>query len=193
MDSIKKDYKLKINKDVQLDLPYVECSPQSFYSFNLLGKAKLNKEIAQELFTKMNGLNLQVDYLVTVEAKAIGLTQELTRRLNIDDYCVIRKSKKSYMIKPISTKGSTIISGDASYWLDGVDQLKLNNKNIVICDDVISTGGTMNSVFELLKKCNVNIVLILCAATEGKKWKEFNDIPVLSLAHIPFPGEENEK
>ena len=40
----------------------------------------------------------------------------------------------------------------------------IRNKNILVVDDVFTTGSTVNSIAETLKKCNVNRVFVLTIA-----------------------------
>lgn len=169
-------------------LKLVKSDTISYYSFNMMGDAELNKEAAIELAKLIKN----IDVIVTVESKAIGLAEEVSQLLGFKRYIIVRKTKKSYMDNIVSVSGDTIISGSANYYLDGCDVDYLKDKRILVLDDVISTGGTIDAIYRLLSKCNLNIVSFACVCFEGKKTTEIHQIPVLSCAFFPLPESDND-
>lgn len=164
-------------------LKLIKGDSLSYYSFNMLGDAALNEESAKELVKK---IDKNIDVIVTVESKAIALAQELSCLLGLQRYVVVRKAMKSYMKNAVSVSGNTIISGKAEYFVDGEDVHYLNGKRILVVDDVISTGGTIDAVYRLLNKCGLTIAEFACVLCEGKVTRQFNDIPVVSCGFIPL-------
>lgn len=71
----------------------------------------------------------------------------------------------------------------------GQDQLEIHQdsiepgKNVLIVDDVIATGGTIEAVAELIKELKGNIVgaAFLIELTELKGKEKIRDIPIFSL------------
>lgn len=71
----------------------------------------------------------------------------------------------------------------------GQDQLEIHQdsiepgKNVLIVDDVIATGGTIEAVAELIKEMKGNIVgaAFLIELTELKGKEKIRDIPIFSL------------
>ena len=177
-----KTFKVEIGNCVR-ELNLIEGASVSYYSFNMLGDCELNEESAKELAKKIDG---SVDVIVTIESKAIALTQELSRLLGHKKYVVIRKSVKSYMRNAVSVSGNTIISGNADYVIDGADVEYLKGKRILVLDDVISTGGTIDAVCKLLGKCGLQPIQFACVLCEGKMTTEFNGAPVVSCGFIPL-------
>ncbi len=190
---MKKIYNIKLTPTLSIDLPLIKTDNISYYSFNMLGMAKWNQEIAKILYDKISMIlkNETPDVIVTVESKAIGLAEQLSRLYNIEKYIVIRKTKKSYMNNPITINNSTIISGKSTYWIDEVDLNYLRDKKVIICDDVISTGGTVHAILDLIKSIECKPLLLCCALTEGIEWTEYTGIKVVSCAHLPLPINEN--
>lgn len=184
-------YKLNLTPNLLVELPLVITENLSYYSFNMLGMSRWNSEVARYLYEKnlylLNGE--KPDVIITVESKAIGLTEQLSKLYNIEKYIVVRKSQKSYMKNPLSYNGDTIISGKSTYWIDGDDLNYLKNKKIIICDDVISTGATINVILDIIKSANCKPLLMCCALTEGIIWQQINGINVVSCAHIPLPNK----
>ena len=171
----------------EVTLPLVTPTNTPFYSFNLLGKAELNRRIAKELHQKMLNIIDPIDTIVTVEAKAIGLAQSLCEQMGIERCVVLRKEKKSYMKNPIHVIGASITSGINQYWLDEEDASYLQGKRVAFLDDVISTGGTARAAIELMKSIKVPLLYLCCAATEGTKYEMIDRLPIISCGHIPSP------
>ncbi len=141
--------------DMQIALPVVALvgTPIKIILFDSFGQMKLIQDIAKEAvkhFTKP-------DYIVCPEAKSIPVAQEMARLWDID-YFVLRKSKKLYMQDPksIDTKSITTLATQ-QLWYDASTIHMLQNKNIMIFDDVISSGGTIASVLAFAKDCSLSI------------------------------------
>lgn len=186
-------YILKINEKLIIKLPLIKTDTFGYYSFNMMGMAKWNRVFGQELFEIIQNQNegKDINAIVTVESKAIGLAQVLAELFDVDKYIIFRKSKKSYMKNPIEFKSNTIISGDCSYWIELEDLKYLKEKNILVVDDVVSTGGTIRAILNALNLVNTKPKLIACAVTEKTKWTQFESITLVSCGHIPIlEGED---
>jgi len=179
---MKNDFEIEIG-NCKRQLKKVDTGSLSYYSFNLLGDMELNKEIAKELAKQ---IDVDFDYVVTIESKAIALTQELCSLLNVPRYVVIRKNKKNYMKNEISVSGNSIISGDTKYYLDGADKELIKNKNVIVIDDVISTCGTIDAVKRMMDSIKTNIKLFGCGVLEEKIIIEYKKIKVVSCGFIPL-------
>lgn len=190
-------YSLKIDDNLMIKLPLVETDDISYYSLNIMGMHKLNKKLAELLHQEILNHNIIPEVILTVEAKAIGLVEQLSDLFGIEKYTVVRKSKKSYMKNPISSKGTSIISKDNVYWLDEEDLIYLKGKKVIFCDDVISSGGTIEAVKKILDKHGIIVKAYVTALTEGTDWKDIDGVKVIKLGHFPLPekklaGEKND-
>ena len=183
-------YRVQLTSSLWVDLPLVRAGDDSFsfYSFNMIGKANWNKLIARELLNRLGEQNYLPQVFITAEAKAIALTQELARDANHDRYVVLRKSKKSYVNNPSCFQGESITSGRQEYWIEEDDLEYLAGREVIVVDDVISSGKTAQTFLEVTARSNSRVRCFCCALTEGTEWKELKGIPVISLAHIPLPG-----
>lgn len=179
---------VSISENLTLELPLVKTSNFAYYSFNLMGMTKWNRIIGDEIYKRIikHKFGQQINAIITVESKSIGLVQVVSELLNVEKYTIIRKSKKSYMIEPVEIKSSTIISGECSYWVDLADLSLLRNKNILIIDDVISSGGTLKAIMKALDFVGMRPILLACALTEGTKWSIYEGIDVISCGHLPI-------
>lgn len=142
------------------ELPIIPASSRiSIASFVILGDTKLIETTAEALVEKLKkDIDIEsIDYLVCPEAKSIPLVHVMARILDLD-YIVVRKSVKTYMQNPASVSSYSITTeGDQMLVLDGKDAEHLKNSNIVIVDDVVSTGGSLLALEKLLHTLHCRI------------------------------------
>ena len=177
----------------KVELPLV-VSPSGFgiYSFNLMGQSKINVACAHLLKSKIIDSEVKFDIFITAEAKAIGLTEELARLYGHDEYVVLRKSRKLYMNDPVEIYVKSITTPEPQKFFLGREHYELlRGKRVVAVDDVISTGGTMFAFFEMSRQIGFDIASIAVVLTEDEDWSEYEGAPVLSIDHIPLPGQLN--
>lgn len=176
----KEFYKIKLC-GFERDLPLFTVAPGvKIAIFNILGDTEVVEKTARALAKK---LPKKVDALVTPEVKSIPLAYELSRILKIP-YVVTRKIKKPYMTASLSYKVVSITTGQPqTLWLDGKDRFLLKGKEVILVDDVVSTGSTLKGLRSLMKKAGAKVVAEAAVFTEGdqKKWKK-----IISLGNLPI-------
>jgi adenine phosphoribosyltransferase len=153
-----------------------------FYELNVAGltrklpKVKINDELAIASFVMFGDTELieacaegiilhpdfaalnEIDLLCSPEAKSIPLVHAVARRLDIN-YVIARKSVKGYMSDPVIEKVQSITTiGAQTLVLDKSDVEKLKGRNICIIDDVVSTGGSLIGLENMLKKIDCEVV-----------------------------------
>ena len=127
----------------------------SIAGFIMLGDTELVEACAKVLVEK---LPADVDYLICPEAKAIPLTHAMARLRGID-YIVIRKSVKVYMDNPLIADVKSITTAAPQHLvMDSADVKKIWHKRVAIVDDVVSTGGSLHAVEEILAKTGCTVV-----------------------------------
>ena len=158
-------------------LPIFRISDQmSIASFVLLGDAELVVNAAAKLVEKIP----EVDYLITAEAKGIPLVQEMARLLNMKRYFVARKSVKPYMQDPFVTEVYSITTQKKQILcLDREESEMIRGKKILIVDDVISTGESLNALEELVHAVGGKVVGKMAVLAEGDAMDR-GDIQVLA-------------
>ena len=147
---------------------------------NILGDTELVQACAAALAEKLTAVDY--DLLLTAEAKSIPIAHALaveTRK----PYVVLRKVYKPYMGDALKTETLSITTGEPQYlYLDEKDRELMLGKKVVIVDDVISTGSTLQGMRLLVQKAGADVVAEAAIFTEGERarWRE-----IISLGHLP--------
>lgn len=147
---------------------------------NILGDVELVQACAKALAEKL--ADTDYDLLVTAEAKSIPVAYALAVETG-KPYVILRKSYKPYMGDALQSETLSITTGKPqTLFLDEKDCGLIDGKRVVILDDVISTGSTLQGMRMLMEKANAKIVAEAAILTEGEraKWSD-----VISLGHLP--------
>ncbi len=147
---------------------------------NILGDTELVQACAKELGEKLEKVNYHA--LVTAEAKSIPLAYALAV-VTGKPYIILRKSYKPYMGNALQSETLSITTGEPqTLYLDEKDREMVKGKKVVIVDDVISTGSTLQGMRMILEKAGAEIAAEAAILTEGERAKWSG---VISLGHIP--------
>lgn len=167
---------------VRRELPVVNVGPVSVALLNLLGDTELTEAAADAFAAR---LPRGVEVLVTPEVKAVPLAHALSVRTGIP-YVVARKTEKPYMVGSVKRTVLSITTGrPQELVIDGADIVKIRGKRVAIIDDVVSTGGTLRGLKELLAEVGGTVVATLAVFTEGDGRHD-----VIALGHLPlYPAE----
>ncbi len=152
-------YTLKV-AGLQRELPKVKIHDElAIASFVMFGDTELIETCAETIiFHKDFPHFSEIDILCSPEAKSIPLVHAIARKLE-KNYVIARKSVKGYMSDPMVEKVQSITTiGAQTLVLDKCDVEKLENKNICIVDDVVSTGGSIIGLENMLKKIKCNVI-----------------------------------
>jgi len=164
------------------NLPVIQVKPDLWIaSFVMLGDTQLVNVCAGALAAELAGYDF--DFLVGPEAKAVPLLHALSTILGRRRYIVCRKSVKSYMQHPLVVRAESITTqGAQTLVLDGVDAARIKGKRVVVVDDVVSTGGSMEAVEMLMEKAGAQIVCKAAVLKEGSGYAGdliyLQDLPV---------------
>lgn len=147
--------------------------------FNMLGDTFVVKASAAALAEHLRGY--PADVLVTAEAKSIPLIYEMSALMGIP-YVVLRKTYKSYMGEAISAETKSITTGKKqTLFLDEKDKYLIEDANVIIVDDVVSTGSTLKGMKKVVKQAKGKIQQVAAVFTEGdNNWSD-----VVALGNLP--------
>ena len=148
---------------------------------NILGDTELVQVCARALAEKLEAV--EYDVLVTAEAKSIPLAYALSVETK-KPYAVLRKSYKPYMGDAIQAETLSITTGQPqTLILDEKDKELLRGKKVVIVDDVISTGSTLQGMRMIMEKAGAKVVAEAAIFTEGEKSQWLH---IIALGHLPL-------
>jgi adenine phosphoribosyltransferase len=147
---------------------------------NILGDTELVQACAEALAKKLD--DIDYDAFVTAEAKSIPLAHALSA-VTGKPYVILRKSYKPYMGDAIQSETLSITTGKPqTLYLDEKDQETIHGSNVVIVDDVISTGSTLQGMRLIMEKAGAEVAAEAAILTEGEraKWSD-----IIALGHLP--------
>ena len=163
------------------DLTLFEVAPGVRIAIlNILGDTELVQAVAAELSPRI--MAVKPDVLVTAEAKSIPLIYALSVVTGLP-YVVLRKAYKPYMGDALEAHTISITTGvPQKLYLDEKDNALIKNRRVVLIDDVISTGSTLQGMRVLMDKVDAHVVGQAAIFTEGDraKWQD-----IIALGHLP--------
>lgn len=148
---------------------------------NILGDTELVEAVSKELAQKL--LAHKPDVLVTAEAKSIPLAHAISAQMNYLPYVVLRKSFKPYMGDALQSETLSITTGaPQTLFLDEKDRQLVDGKRVILLDDVISTGSTLQGMRLIMGKAGAQVVAEAAIFTEGDRatWQD-----IVALGHLP--------
>lgn len=166
---------------VRRRLPIFRVSPTlSIAVLNILGDTALVEAASRALADRL--VPVAYDVLMTAEAKSIPLAHALSVQTG-RPYVVLRKSYKSYMGEALHATTLSITTGhEQTLYLDAKDRAHLAGRRVVLVDDVISTGSTLQGMRSIAEQAGARIATVATICTEGDPdpWEG-----VIRLAHLP--------
>ena len=162
---IVKTYKINI-AGMERNLPLCASNDDLYIgAFIIVGDPALSEHCARELLK----IAPEFDYVLTAETKGIPLVHEMGRQRGDSKYIVARKSKKLYMRNPFYVEVQSITTeAKQKLYLDEEDVKIMQGKKVLIVDDVISTGKSLEALEDLAEHCGANIVGKMAILAEGE-------------------------
>ncbi len=172
---------------------------QKFYDLTVAGCTrqlpicKVNDELSIAAFIMFSDVEITIkcaeallakspdfDVIVTAEAKGIPLAYEMARQSG-KPYIACRKMSKLYMTDPVMVEVQSITTARMqTLYLDRHEMNALKGKQVLIVDDVISTGGSLFALESIVEKAEGEIVGKAAVLAEGVA-AERNDIIFLEV------------
>lgn len=141
---------------------------------------QLLEEVTDEMQRRIETTTNGVEKIVTMEAMGIPLASVLSLKTGLP-FTIIRKRKYG-LPGEVSVEQVTGYS-KSNMFINGLNK----DGDVVIVDDVLSTGGTLRAVLSALKKMEVNVQGVFIAVDKGGCATEISDefgIPIDVLVKI---------
>jgi len=158
-----KTYTLQVS-GLTRELPICAVSDKlDIAAFIMLGDVEITKATAADLLKKVPDF----DVLLTAEAKGIPLAYEMSAQSGLP-HVIARKGIKVYTIDPIEVVVNSITTQHTQKLYLGADDVaKLKDKKVLIVDDVISTGESLEALEKLVEKAGGIIAGKAAVLAEG--------------------------
>ena len=133
-------------------------------AFVMFGDVELTEKCAEALAK----LAPPHDVMITAESKGIPLIASMARILGENRYVLARKGPKLYMrdVIKFEVQSITTVARQALY-LDGYDAEFMKGKRVLIVDDVISTGESLNALRGIVESAGGIVVGQMAVLAEG--------------------------
>jgi len=150
---------------VERQLPICRVNDELYIAgFVIFGDVELTMATAKALNERVP----DYDYAITAESKGIPLIHEMTRQAGRNKYILARKAPKLYMTKVYAhTVRSITTDFEQKLYLDQEDVDLMRGKRILVVDDVVSTGASMQALEDLVKDAGGVIVGKATILAEG--------------------------
>ena len=152
----------------------------SIAAFVIFGDVELTVHCASALLNKAPGY----DYMISPEAKSIPLIYEMARQSGAGTYFLARKSPKLYMRGVFEADVTSITTAHAQkLYLDINDAELMRGKRILIVDDVVSTGESIEAVEQLVRQAGGIVSGKMAILAEGDAARRSD---IIFLASLPL-------
>lgn len=166
-------------------LPIIEVSPGvKIALFDTMSDRKMLISAVNALSAKIKEkIADEFDVIVSSESKGIPLAFALADKFD-KDVAIFRKERKLYNPQAISESVQTITTGkQQKLWFDLEKKFLLANKKVLIVDDVVSSGASLEAMKRLIERCDGEICGQAFVLAEGDAYKRED---IIYIAAIPI-------
>lgn len=144
--------------------------------FDALSNVKMAKDAVKDLikFLEEKGVDKsKFDTIVTAETKSVTMGAFLADYYN-KDLVILRKRRRDFFKEVVEANVDTFTTtGRSTLYLDLTHNREyLENKNVLIFDDVLSTGSSLHAMMEIMNKVNAKVVAKAFIFSEGMDSRE---------------------
>lgn len=155
------DYKVTLNGN-EYGLPIVEIKEGlSIAVFDMLSSEKLANDAISALYNKIKESDIDetaIDTVISAETKGVILAYQLANLLGAN-MVILRKDQKIYHKEVTKGAVNTYTTKNEHFLhLDNNQIPKLKGKNVLIADDVVSTGSSLEAIESILSQVGANII-----------------------------------
>lgn len=185
------NFSIKIgSKSFEIPLTFIPTAKIQIAYIDLKSNKELIKALATEFTKYIQENTAQIDIIATPEANTIALAYAISEKTG-KDYIVLSKRRRAGMGgKALKVKMKSITTEHVQeLWIGEADIEKIKGKNILLIDDVVSSGGTLTAAKQLIKEAGgiLNTPAVVCFY-EGQPTNEAKAISETVLPVIPMEG-----
>lgn len=167
----------------RLPLTYISSSKQ-IATFTILGDVELTEKAGEILEHKLKEKHIKPDCFVGPGTNILCFVHHMAKRYGHPRYVIMRKSIRNYMTSPeVQLPWRNAPKHAKKLVINGADIEFLKGKKVVLIDDVVSTGSTMQMLSQLMEKISASVVAKCAIFKQGDKYKG-NDL--IYLAELPI-------
>ena len=157
------DYKINI-AGLDRFLPLCRVNDDLYIgAFVMFGDVEITMKASSELLKRAP----EFDVIITAESKGIPLAYEMSR-ISGKPYVVARKESKLYMKDIVKVSDRSITTAhDQELCLGKSDCELMEGKQILLVDDVVSTGGSMKAISNLVEAVGGIVAAKMAVLAEG--------------------------
>lgn len=170
-------------------------------SLNLVGQTRLNRDLGRLLAARIREAFPDLEGLVFLTAveKGLMLVQAIAQELDVDAVAVAYNRVKPHMEadrRPLIQAGSSSVTSGSKFmalYERDINLIARATRGIVVIDDVVSTGGTLLALEDLLEEVAAHrdhpptaILGVFCVAQEGEL-QTLPAYPIHALTRLPAP------
>lgn len=152
-------------------LPIVEIKPGlSIAVLDMLSSRELSHDASCAVISKIkeSGIDLsKVDVVLSAESKGITLAYQVADYIGCE-MVILRKEQKIYYKDVTKAAVDTYTTKDTHYlYLENGQISKMNGKNVLIVDDVVSTGSSLRAMEKIVGDVGGNVFAKAFVLAEG--------------------------
>jgi adenine/guanine phosphoribosyltransferase-like PRPP-binding protein len=191
-------YPVRLGDGSHLVLP-LKPLPMGDKAVALLMANQTSFEVERRVIERLEGLVRMAAPDAVVGIPTLGLTyaSRVAEAIGLPDFVALGHSRKFWYDDALSEVSVSSTSPDQNkrVYLDPALLGRVQQRRIVIVDDVLNTGGTMTAAVRLLQRAGADVVAVVAVLTEGWDWYQAlaridPTLPgkVRALGHIPLFG-----
>ena len=153
-------------------------------NFNILGDVELTEKAGEMLEKELEKRKIVPDCFIGPEVKVVPIIHHMAKRFGHKRYVILRKSVKGYMSMPhIEYPWETAPKHVKKLVMGIHDKEFLVGKKVVLIDDVVSTGATMELLTKTMEKIGTHILARCAIFKQGDRYKgdliHLSKLPIL--------------
>ncbi len=166
----------------QLPLTFISSDKQ-IATFTILGDVEFTQLAGMLLEDKLKEKKITPDCFVGPGTNILCFVHHMAVRYGHKRYVILRKSIRNYMTSPeVQLPWRNAPKHARKLVMNGSDCTYLKGKSVVLIDDVISTGTTIDMLEKLMEKIGAQVLAKCAIFKQSDRYKG----PLIHLSTLPI-------